>query len=217
AICRSQFRGPCDRARSGHRRDHQRVDRTWHRPEAAGVGRIQSKLLRAPARPVSAGKGRAGRRVSAARYALERAERARNGGRLGSAAGHQTDADAAPAHSRCLRDAGPGCTVRAVHLFGGAADPEIAARRFHRSVRADLDESSARARLGVSQALDRPAHGTRDVAPNAFSPMAALKILIIPGSLRTGSHNARLAAQAAYEFTQGGVDVTPLSLSDFPL
>src|SRR5215471_17975815 len=47
--------------------------------------------------------------------------------------------------------------------------------------------------------------------------MAVLKILIIPGSLRTGSHNARLAAQAAYEFTQGGVDVTPLSLSDFPL
>ena len=47
--------------------------------------------------------------------------------------------------------------------------------------------------------------------------MAALKILIVPGSLRTGSHNARLAAQAAYEFTQGGVDVTPLSLSDFPL
>src|SRR5215469_13019356 len=47
--------------------------------------------------------------------------------------------------------------------------------------------------------------------------MAALKILIIPGSLRTGSHNARLAAQAAYEFTQAGVDVTPLSLSDFPL
>jgi NAD(P)H-dependent FMN reductase len=47
--------------------------------------------------------------------------------------------------------------------------------------------------------------------------MAALKILIIPGSLRTGSHNARLAAQAAYEFTQAGVDVTQLSLGDFPL
>ena len=47
--------------------------------------------------------------------------------------------------------------------------------------------------------------------------MAALKILIIPGSLRTGSHNARLAAQAAYEFTRSGVDVTPLSLGDFPL
>jgi NAD(P)H-dependent FMN reductase len=47
--------------------------------------------------------------------------------------------------------------------------------------------------------------------------MAALKILIIPGSLRAGSHNARLAAQAAYEFTQAGVDVTPLSLGDFPL
>jgi NAD(P)H-dependent FMN reductase len=47
--------------------------------------------------------------------------------------------------------------------------------------------------------------------------MAVLKILIIPGSLRTGSHNARLAAQAAYEFTQAGVDVTQLSLGDFPL
>jgi len=47
--------------------------------------------------------------------------------------------------------------------------------------------------------------------------MAVLKILIIPGSLRTGSHNARLAAQAAHEFTQAGVDVTQLSLGDFPL
>ena len=30
--------------------------------------------------------------------------------------------------------------------------------------------------------------------------MAALKILVIPGSLRTGSHNARLAAAAACDF-----------------
>jgi NAD(P)H-dependent FMN reductase len=47
--------------------------------------------------------------------------------------------------------------------------------------------------------------------------MSALKILIIPGSLRTGSHNARLAAAAAREFAQVGVDVSRISLGDFPL
>jgi NAD(P)H-dependent FMN reductase len=47
--------------------------------------------------------------------------------------------------------------------------------------------------------------------------MSALKILIIPGSLRTGSHNARLAAAAAREFAQAGVDVSRISLGDFPL
>jgi chromate reductase, NAD(P)H dehydrogenase (quinone) len=47
--------------------------------------------------------------------------------------------------------------------------------------------------------------------------MPALKILVIPGSLRTGSHNARLAAAAAYEFAQAGVEVTRISLGDFPL
>ncbi len=47
--------------------------------------------------------------------------------------------------------------------------------------------------------------------------MASLKILVIPGSLRTGSHNAKLSAQAACEFAQAGVDVTRLSLADFAL
>jgi NAD(P)H-dependent FMN reductase len=47
--------------------------------------------------------------------------------------------------------------------------------------------------------------------------MSALKILVIPGSLRTGSLNARLAATAAYEFSQAGADVTRISLADFPL
>ncbi len=47
--------------------------------------------------------------------------------------------------------------------------------------------------------------------------MPTLKILVIPGSLRTGSHNVKLAAAAAYEFAQAGVDVTRLSLGDFPL
>ena len=47
--------------------------------------------------------------------------------------------------------------------------------------------------------------------------MSALKILVIPGSLRTGSLNARLAAAAAYQFAQAGADVTRISLADFPL
>ncbi len=47
--------------------------------------------------------------------------------------------------------------------------------------------------------------------------MSALKILVVPGSLRSGSLNARLAAAAAYEFAQAGVEVTRISLGDFPL
>ncbi|MBV9260125.1 MAG: NAD(P)H-dependent oxidoreductase [Pseudolabrys sp.] len=43
------------------------------------------------------------------------------------------------------------------------------------------------------------------------------KILVIPGSLRTGSHNARLAALAAKELTLLDADVTRISLADFPL
>jgi NAD(P)H-dependent FMN reductase len=47
--------------------------------------------------------------------------------------------------------------------------------------------------------------------------MPALKILVIPGSLRTGSLNTRLAAAAAYQFVQAGAEVTRISLADFPL
>ena len=47
--------------------------------------------------------------------------------------------------------------------------------------------------------------------------MAALKILVVPGSLRSGSHNVKLAAAAAYQFVQAGADVTRISLADFPL
>ena len=47
--------------------------------------------------------------------------------------------------------------------------------------------------------------------------MPALKILVIPGSLRTGSLNARLAAVAAYELVQLGAEVSRISLADFPL
>ncbi len=47
--------------------------------------------------------------------------------------------------------------------------------------------------------------------------MSALKILVIPGSLRTGSLNAKLAAAAADQFAQAGAEVSRLSLGDFPL
>jgi chromate reductase, NAD(P)H dehydrogenase (quinone) len=47
--------------------------------------------------------------------------------------------------------------------------------------------------------------------------MSALKILVIPGSLRTGSLNARLAATAALELAQAGAEITRISLDDFPL
>ncbi len=43
------------------------------------------------------------------------------------------------------------------------------------------------------------------------------KILVIPGSLRSGSHNARLAALAAKELTLAEADVTRISLADYPL
>jgi chromate reductase len=47
--------------------------------------------------------------------------------------------------------------------------------------------------------------------------MPTLKILVIPGSLRSGSLNARLAAAAGYQFAQAGAEVTRISLGDFPL
>src|SRR3954463_15403322 len=47
--------------------------------------------------------------------------------------------------------------------------------------------------------------------------MSALKVLVIPGSLRSGSLNAKLAAAAAQEFVRAGVGVTRISLGDFPL
>ncbi|MGQ0681242.1 NADPH-dependent FMN reductase [Bradyrhizobium sp.] len=47
--------------------------------------------------------------------------------------------------------------------------------------------------------------------------MPALKILVIPGSLRTGSLNAKLAATIAHRLVQAGAEVTRVSLSDFPM
>lgn len=47
--------------------------------------------------------------------------------------------------------------------------------------------------------------------------MAALKILVIPGSVRTGSLNARLAAAIVKELALADVDVTQICLGDFPL
>ncbi|HEX2537429.1 MAG TPA: NAD(P)H-dependent oxidoreductase [Pseudolabrys sp.] len=43
------------------------------------------------------------------------------------------------------------------------------------------------------------------------------KILVLPGSVRSGSHNVRLAALAAKELTLLDADVTRISLQDYPL
>jgi NAD(P)H-dependent FMN reductase len=55
------------------------------------------------------------------------------------------------------------------------------------------------------------------IRPNRDFKMSALKILVMPGSLRTGSLNAKLAAALALELAQAGSDVTRISLADFPL
>lgn len=47
--------------------------------------------------------------------------------------------------------------------------------------------------------------------------MSAIKILVFPGSLRTGSFNTSLAAVAAKEIALAGVEVTRISLADYPL
>src|SRR5579863_10328692 len=47
--------------------------------------------------------------------------------------------------------------------------------------------------------------------------MLTPKILVMAGSLRTGSHNARLAALAAKEFALAEADITRISLAEYPL
>src|SRR5262252_7284177 len=49
------------------------------------------------------------------------------------------------------------------------------------------------------------------------NPMPSPKILVIPGSLRSGSYNARLAALATKELVLADADVTRISLADYPL
>jgi len=47
--------------------------------------------------------------------------------------------------------------------------------------------------------------------------MSGPKILVIPGSLRSGSHNVRLAALATKELALAEADVSRISLADYPL
>src|SRR5437868_15044366 len=47
--------------------------------------------------------------------------------------------------------------------------------------------------------------------------MSAPKILVMPGSLRSESHNVRLAALAAKELVLADAEVTRISLADYPL
>jgi len=55
------------------------------------------------------------------------------------------------------------------------------------------------------------------VAERGRIPMASPKILVLPGSVRSGSHNVRLAALATKELTLLDADVTRISLQDYPL
>jgi chromate reductase len=47
--------------------------------------------------------------------------------------------------------------------------------------------------------------------------MSLPKILVIAGSIRSGSYNARLAALATKELVLAGADVTRISLLDYPM
>ena len=47
--------------------------------------------------------------------------------------------------------------------------------------------------------------------------MSSPKILVLPGSLRTGSYNVKLAALATKELALADADVTRISLTDYPL
>jgi NAD(P)H-dependent FMN reductase len=47
--------------------------------------------------------------------------------------------------------------------------------------------------------------------------MAMPKILVLPGSTRAGSHNVKLAALAVKELATIEIDVTRISLADYPL
>jgi phosphatidylethanolamine/phosphatidyl-N-methylethanolamine N-methyltransferase len=58
-----------------------------------------------------------------------------------------------PGFCALLRDRYPQAKVVQGDAYTLRADPQIAARRVHGSLRADLDEPSARAGLGVSQGL----------------------------------------------------------------
>src|SRR6516162_931798 len=144
------------------------------------------RLLRAFARPLSPGESGARRCLSPARHALERAGRTCDRHRLLTAAGDKTDADPVAPDPRRFHDAGSWCAVRAVHLFGGAADPEIAARGVDRSLRADMDEPSTRPCVGVSQTLTRARRIRRVHQPGMrFFPNGRAEN---PGHSRLASH-----------------------------
>src|SRR3954466_15291467 len=50
-----------------------------------------------------------------------------------------------------------------------------------------------------------------------IEPPMLPKVLVFAGSIRTGSHNARLAALATKELLLAGADVTRISLADYPM
>ena len=47
--------------------------------------------------------------------------------------------------------------------------------------------------------------------------MTTPKIIVIPGSVRTGSHNGRLAASIAKKLNELGAEAQAISLADYPM
>ena len=83
--------------------------------------------------------------------------------------------------------------------------PKRLRRLFGGSVGAYLDEPASGAGLGLSQAL------------TSHQSWPTPKILVMAGSLRTGSHNARLAALAAKEIALADARCDAISFADYTL
>ena len=128
---------------------------------------------------------------------------------------------------RRLRSHGARRALRAVHLLGGGAVAEAASAAFlsvEASERIWMNLPPARVWVyrrtdDRGQMTDRPlfSHPSSVVRRHVVRSWLSPKILVIPGSLRTGSHNARLAALAAKELALAEAEVTRISLADYPL
>ena len=96
--------------------------------------------------------------------------RAGRGGGVQPAADDQAAAHAPAADFRRHGAADAERALRAIHLRHGAADPEGAVRHHRASLRADLAEPAAGARVGLSRGLSASHHPRRHARPCAGHP-----------------------------------------------